>query len=49
MAPISFEKANAQGLLKDTDLKRLAAALLANIDNFKVQPRAYKAKVRAGG
>jgi len=39
MAPISYEKATSQGLIKESDLKRMAAALLANIDNFKVRLR----------
>jgi hypothetical protein len=39
MAPISYEKATSQGLIKESDLKRMAAALLANIDNFKVPLR----------
>jgi hypothetical protein len=34
--PISFEKAENRGLIKDTDLRRLTSALLANIDNIKV-------------
>jgi hypothetical protein len=36
MAPLSLEKAVRLGLLKETDMKRLAAAVLGNVDEFKV-------------